>query len=876
MSAWWIGLLARLVPARWRASVLQDVAEEAETRRGISGTLWIAGSLIAIGLRFRASALAGAFGTAARTRWTGFFRHECRQAVRRVFRTPAASLAVLITLSTTMGAAIATFSVVQSMVLAPLPFRDPGSLVAVWQAEASSPDTWLGTSLFNFVEWKKRVGTLDGLVAVRNTSLTLTDFDDGGTPLMQRVSHGYFELLGVEPVLGRTFTAEEDLAGGPPAVMLSEELWRQRFGADPRILGRTLTLDGRGYTIVGITPAGHENPVFGLVDRPQAFVPLQAPVSMMPDVAGNVLVIGRLTPGRSIEAVREEFSRVSLELQRESPATHRTIVASVQPLAERLVRDLRRPLFLLLAAVLGVVLAACGNVANLLLARAISTGSEMPVRKALGASPARVAMQRVVEALILAATSAAAGIALAVLLVRLLPYVVPQGVFLPKYAFSLDVSTFTVAAALALLGGLIAAGPSAAVAFRAQTADALRGGRSTLPPRERRWSVALVTLEVITAVVLLCGAALAGSGLRSLAATPPGFDPDRALTFRSSVRGERYQTAERRRTYFEGLAERVTELPGVEAVGIIDALPIYPGFGRQLTASAVERASGVEGVRLTTRTASAGVRQALGIELAEGRWFDRTNGPNGRPVTVVTESVPRLLGITGPVVGQSVRLASGSRIVIAEIIGVAREMRSATQPDRRVPLVYLPYEQDTSSNDLAFIVRSRADDPNLISAIRAQAALVERSAPIYMPRTLREIADTMNSSIRFVSILLMMFGGVALLLVAVGIYGTISCVVTARQAEFGVRRAVGASTGSLLMLVFRDAMRPAAAGVGIGLCVAVGFGRVLASYVRGTPGPDAVAYAAVAVLLLTTAAGAALWPARRAARVDPLIAIRGE
>jgi putative ABC transport system permease protein len=194
-----------------------------------------------------------------------------------LFRSPASSLAVVVTLATAMGAAIATFSLVQSLVLDPLPFREPARLIAVWQAETSTPGNWLGTSLFNFVEWKKRARTLERVVAVRNTSLTLTDFEDGGTPLMQRVSHGYFELLGVDPLLGRTFTEDEDRVGGPLAVMLSAELWRQRFGGDPEVIGKRLTLDGRGYTIVGITPAGHENPVFGLVDRPQAFVALQAP-----------------------------------------------------------------------------------------------------------------------------------------------------------------------------------------------------------------------------------------------------------------------------------------------------------------------------------------------------------------------------------------------------------------------------------------------------------------------------------------------------------------------------------------------------------------------------------------------------------------------
>jgi predicted permease len=774
-----------------------------------------------------------------------------------------------------MGVAIATFSVVQSMVLAPLPFRDPHRLVAVWQADAAALETWQGTSLFTFVEWQRRSHALGPIVAVRNASLTLTDFEDRPTPLMQRVTYGYFELLGVVPVLGRTFTRDEDRTGGPAVVIISNDLWQERFGSDPRVIGRRLTLDGRAHTIVGVAPPGHENPVFGLVDRPQAFLPLQAPVMASRDFA-NVLVIGRLGDGTDIAAVREEFRRISADLQREFPATHRTVVASVQPLAERLVRDIRQPLFLLFAAVLCVVAAACGNVGNLLLARSISDGSEIPVRKALGAGSSRVAMLRVVEALVLSALGASAGVLVALLASRLLPDLVPRGVFLPTYTFDLNAGTLGLAAGLALVGGVLASLPSAAAAFRAPTGGALRTGRSTLPPRERRWSALLIAAEVVTAVVLLCGSALVSSGLRTLAASSPGFDPERALMFRSSVRGERYTAPDARRAYFDAVLERIVTLPGVSDVGIMDTLPIFPSFGQRATLSVAGRRLADEEVSTTLRLASRGIRRALGLRVSEGRWFDETDSRTSRSVAVVTESLPRALGLEGTAVGQTVRLALQSRTISAEIVGVVEEARSASEPDRRVPLVYLAYEQLPVQSDLAFIVRSRSENPGLLRAIRREAAAVDGSAPVFMARTLRDVAETTTSSLQFVSRLLTLLGTVALLLVMVGVHGTISCVVTARQAEFGVRRAIGASQASLLGLVLRDAMRPASAGVAVGLLLAILFGRILATYVRGTPSWDVRLYAAVAVLLMATAIGASLWPARRAARVDPIIAIRGE
>ena len=473
---------------------------------------------------------------------------------------------------------------------------------------------------------------------------------------MRLISPNYFELLGVEPLVGRLFRPDEMVAGGPKVVLLGHQLWQRRYGGDPGVIGRTIRLDGVGHLVVGVMKPGQDNPAFGLIESPQAWLPLQVPSVGADRRALQLLVLARLREGVSHEQARGDLARVSAELQREYPDTHRALAASVQPLAERIVRNVRRPMWMLFLAVLCVLAAACGNVANLLLARAVTGRRELTVRSALGASALRLASGRVVESVALAGMAALLALWVASLIGGALPALAPAGLGLPRYQFAFTPQLLLFLGGTALASGVLCAVPAASAAWRARADETLRAGRSTGGAGERAWIRWLVTMEVTAALVLLSGAALAVSGFTSLLAASPGFAVDDTVTFRVSIRGAFSETPAARRAFLEQTLERIAAAPGVERSGLIDLLPMFDiGLRAPAWAAARPPAPDAE-VRYPVRFVSPGALDALGVPLLGGRGIMRQDEQSARPVAVLSAHAARRLFAGEPALGQRLTL----------------------------------------------------------------------------------------------------------------------------------------------------------------------------------------------------------------------------
>ena len=690
---------------------------------------------------------------------------------------------------------------------------------------------------------------------------------------MRLISPNYFALLGVEPLVGRLFRPDEMVAGGPKVVLLGHQLWQRRYGGDPGVIGRTIRLDGVGHLVVGIMKPGQDNPAFGLIESPQAWLPLHVPSVGADRRALQLLVLARLREGVSHEQARGDLARVSAELQREYPDTHRALAASVQPLAERIVRNVRRPMWMLFLAVLCVLTAACGNVANLLLARAVTGRRELTVRSALGASALRLASGRLVESVSLAGMAALLALWVASLIGGALPALAPPASACPVISSPSLRSCCSSSAARRSRAGF------SALCRRRQPRGA-RGrtnpARGPLDWRRRRAGVDPVAGDDGSdggagAALRRCAR---GVGFHQPACRLAGFAVDDTVTFRVSIRGAFSETPATRRAFLEQTLEAVAAAPGVERSGLIDLLPMFD-IGLRAPAWPATRPPAPDAeVRYPVRFVSPGALDALGVPLLGGRGIMRQDEQSARPVAVLSAHAARRLFAGEPALGQRLTFTLDRTPVTADVIGVVRDVRLASEAAASLPVIYLPAALLPALRDVSFVVRSGADGNVVLADMRRLVGAIDRTASFYLARPMPEVLAAMNGNARLLSVLLSGFSALAAVLVALGIYGTLAYLVVSRTAELGVRRAIGASRRDLLVLVFREGLRPAvrgiAAGAGISLLVARAIGPRL-----DLPPLTIVILAALAASLLLLALLASLLPALRASRVDPLIALRG-
>jgi len=813
-------------------------------------------------------------------------RFHLRSAVRALTRRPGLTAVALVTLALGIGANTAIFSVVRGVLLRPFPFAQPERLVVVWETNRqwNLPKMYAAPPTFD--DWRRQSESFQSMAAFAPGTYAL---GAGGGPegvtevVGARVSAGLFDLLGVTPALGRTFTAEEDRPGAAPAVLLSHALWARRYGADPALVGKTIEVDGTARRVVGVLPDGFVFPpsmaLEGTAPAESAalWVPLGYDYQGMSRGAHHLTVVGRLAPGVSRAAALAELQALAGTLATEYPDTNAGWSVAVTPLAEEIVGPIEPALWLLLGAVALVLLIACVNVANLLLAAGTERRAELAVRRALGASGGRLAGQILTESLLLGAAGGVAGVLLArwglALLVGLAPANVPR---LHEVAIDLPVLAF--AAGLTLLTAVLF-GSLPALRLLGDGMGGI-GGRGGLVPAGRaatsgrsagRWGDTLVVAEVALALVLLVGAGLLVRSFLALRGVDPGFRPAQVLTLRTSLPAAAYPERPGRVRAFDRLRDEVRSLPGVQEAGFVLELPL--AADRQGTEVAIE-GTVVDPAenRVNFTFATAGYFEAMGIPVVAGRAIEAADRADGEPVVVVNRAFARRFLEGATPLGRQVRLGFDDQ-VSRRVVGVVGDVLHDSLGREAFPAAYVPYAQLAYSRRLALAVRTDGAPRDALPAIVARLRRTEPGLAVSDPRTMGEIVGASVAAPRFLSSLLGAFAAVALTLAAVGIYGVLSYAVRRRTREIGVRVALGADRGSILGLVLRRGMLPVGLGLALGLAGTLALHRLVERFLFQVSATDPLLYAGLALFLATVALVACLVPARRATAVDPLQAL---
>jgi len=788
---------------------------------------------------------------------------DLRFGARLLLKQPGFTLIAILTLALGIGANTAIFSIVNAALLRPFPYKEPERLVIL--RERVSVGGGFSPSYPNFVDWRAQNTVFDAISAVRqNESFNLTGAGEPERVPGRLVSAEFFSTLGIEPLLGRDFLAEEDSPGATPAAILSYGFWRRRFGNDPGIIGKQLTLNNQSFTVIGITPANFQ---FG--DEADITVPigLSAERFRLRGRDPGADVVARLKPNVSEQQAETELNLIAARLEQQFPETNKGRRARVTPLHEFFVGDVRQPLLILLGSVGLVLLIACANVANLLLVRTSARRKEMAVRVALGASRGAIIRQLLTESVLLAALGAALGILLALLGTSFITGHLPDGI--PRlHEADVDAPVLVFTLAVSLLTGLLFGLAPALQVSRLNLNEGLKEGERGSSGRRQRLRSVLVVGEVALTLTLLIGAGLLIQSFRRVLQVDPGFKVQNLLTMRVSVNNP------------EQLQQNVLNLPGVKSVAVSDGLPFgmanYPGFIIEGRPGPDNRGAGLR------YTVSPDYFQTMGIELIKGRLFTTEDTRDSPQVIVIDEALAQRHFPNEDPIGKRLK-QSLPNSPSYEIVGIVRHVEhyrlDGQSPDaqfytnfNQTPLQTLP----NSVRRINLLTRTEGDPLSMASAVRGQVAALNKDQAVYNVRTMEQAVARSVASRRFSMLLLTVFAVAALALASLGIYGLMSYAVAQRTREIGVRMALGAQSGNVLRLVIGQGMKLALAGVTLGMVASVALTRTMKNLLFGVSATDPATFAGVA-LLLTLVALLACWiPARRATRVDPLVALRCE
>jgi putative ABC transport system permease protein len=807
---------------------------------------------------------------------------DIRFALRQLRRTPAFTAVAVMTLALGIGANTAIFTVVNAVLLRPLPFKDAGRLVMLFERDKTfSPDPlhpdrngMISTSLSGLLDWRAQTSVFEEVAAYYwfPTRIALVGAKEPEEVFVGRVTANFFSVLGVPPMVGRAFLPGSDQPGKDDVIVLGHALWQRRFASNPNIVGMSITAGNRSYTVVGVMPPGFQFP-----RGEEAWVPhaLQMDSASLSRGERNLDGIARLKPGVPLAQARAVLETLAATREREFPRWQKDWTAAVIPLREHLVGDTGGRLLLLFGATLFVVLIACANLGNMLLARGSARVREMAVRAALGASRFRLFRQAMVETLVLAVLGGAIGIAIAFwctrALVTLGSATVPQlsGVRPDWWVLLFALGASVVAGILSSLA------PSLRVSWT-DLSEALKEGL-TAPGGARsagRLGGLLVVTELAAALVLLTGAGLMVNTLARLSSVDLGFRPDHLLTMRltlpafRSVLSTGRLDAVRVNAFFEEVLQRVSVLPGVRSVGLTDALPLSGvQWGTTLTA---EGRPPKQLFDTHTRSVSIGYFETMNIPLVRGRTFRADDTRDTTPVAIVNETLARQIWPNEDPVGKRVTWTKTMEVV--GVVGAVRHLRLDLPGG---PEIYVPLAQRARA-EMFLAVRASAGPSTLASAVRGQIWSVDKNQPIEDIRTMDDRIAAYAGPRRFYALLLGIFAAIAVVLAVIGVYGVISYSVSQRQHEVGIRMALGAGQRHVLALVLRQGVVLAVVGIGIGVAGALVATPTLSSLLYGVRPTDPITFAGVSVLLAGVVLAACYVPARRAARLDPLVALRWE
>jgi putative ABC transport system permease protein len=796
--------------------------------------------------------------------------NDLRFAARMLLKNPGFTAVAVLTLALGIGVNTAIFSVVDSVLLKPLPYERPGQLVQLW--EAPSPGKRNSASPGAFLDWREHGTTFESLSLRQNTAMNLTGVGEPERLSGLAMSASGLQILRARPLLGRTFAPDEDQPGKDKVVVLSHGLWQRRFGGETDIVGRTIQLNDQSYTVIGVLP-----PRFLPWDKAEFVIPSAIDSDDSNQRGAHWLqVIGRLKAGVTVDQGKAEMNALAARLKPLYPAFKKDWGVTVVSMHEQITGDIKPTLLILLGAVGCVLLIACTNVANLLLAKASARQKEMAIRAALGASRGRVIRQLLVESMLLSLIGALLGLLLALWCVGVIGNL--ASVNLPRaHEVGLDLRVLGFAVLVSLFAGVAFGLIPAVQASRPDLNETLKeGGRGSQGGARNRIRSGLIVSEVALALVLLVGAGLLLNSFFRLYNVSPGFNTQNALTMQISLPGNKYPDAKRRTAFFERVLERIESLPGVEAAGVMGTMPIN-GSPDIFFAVSGRPGQPENGYSTDFDFCSPNYFRAMGIPLLKGRSFDQRDRVGSSRVVIISEALAREYFPNEEPLGKRIHLdvSTGKIDEGWEIVGVVGDVRMRGLGEMIKPCVYRPQAFSPWGSG-RLLIRTVGTPLALTEGVRKAVFEVDPSQPVANVRTVEDVIAASVAQRRFSLMLLSTFAGAALLLAAIGLYGVVAYTVAQRTREIGIRMALGANRGAVVALVLRQGMKLAGIGIVVGIAGALGLTRVLTKLLYGVKPNDPLTFAGVSLVLLCVAVLASWLPARRAGRVDPIVALRTE
>jgi putative ABC transport system permease protein len=814
---------------------------------------------------------------------------DIRYAARMLMKSPGFTAVAVLTLALGIGANTAIFSVVEGVLLRPMPYDDPGRLAVIWNDYGNAGQSLPAVSPPDFKDYQKRARLMEFAAASPTPGAAITLTDAGGDPHPRRfemaaVTSNLFPLFGVRPILGRNFTPLEDVVKGPPVAMLSYRLWQRGYNSDPNLVGKSIHVNGQDFTVVGILPSQFRLllPAEALVVRDSdVWIPLQLDYYSVARNLTFLAVFGRAKPGATLAQAQAEMDGIAVQLRNEIEVHKESgLRIRVVPMQFDVVKNARPALLTLMGAVGLVLLIACGNVANLLLARASGREKELAIRTAMGAGRARIVRQVFTESLLLAFVGGIAGLVLASFGLDLLTSLRPAN--LPRLDdIRIDSAVFAYSFGACILTALLFGMAPALRSARTDVNESLKeGGRGSGASGNRRIREVLVVAEIALSLVLLIGAGLLIRSFVAIAHVQPGFDSEHLVTFQVTLPGNRYPKPNDIWRFFRQLELKVAGIPGVESVGAGAKLPLTGSGPQTPYAYNAETSQKWESLSADWYAITPGYLPAMGAKLRAGRFFNTSDDANHPRVTVVDETLARRAWPGQNPIGKELELSTftistGLDRVKAQVVGVVEPLRSHDLTRDVREQIYIPFLQEPWQG-MSFVVKTTAAPSTLVPQFEQFVEALDPSIAVHDVKPMQDYVAEAMAPMQFNLILIGIFGGIALALASIGLYGVTSYSVTQRTHEIGIRMALGAQSRDVLRLVVGQGLALALAGIAFGMAGAFALRSVLSRLVYSVSARDPLTFAGVALLLAFVALAACYIPARRAMRVDPMVALRYE